>query len=282
MRWRFEKTLAPSSNRYNTNKKIAMAYFEYENKNVFYEITGQGEPLLLLHGNTASSRMFDPVINQYSNHFKTIRIDFPGHGKSARLGKFETDFWHYNSKVCSKLIDLLSIDKVSVVGTSGGALVAINLGLENPERIKYIIADSFEGEFLLKSYIDSLVEDRENGKVNHFAKSFWQSNHGIDWENIIDLDTEMLINFSRLNKSFFHKPIAELSVPTLLTGSMQDEFCDHLDLIYADLKNKNDNLEIHLFEKGNHPAMLSNEKEFFDLVTREIIGSKLNNDKTNL
>jgi pimeloyl-ACP methyl ester carboxylesterase len=248
-----------------------MAYFEFENKNIFYEIAGQGEPLLLLHGNTASSRMFEPVINKYSDNFKTILIDFPGHGKSARLGKFEIDFWYYNSKVCSKLLDVLSFDKVSVIGTSGGALVAINLGLENPELIKFIVADSFEGEFLLNSYIDSLVKDREKGKINNSAKSFWYSNHGIDWEKIIDLDTEMLINFSKLNKSFFHKPISELSVPTLLTGSKQDEFCDHLDLIYADLKNKNDKLEIHLFEKGNHPAMLSNEIDFFDIINRKII-----------
>ena len=243
-----------------------MPYFEYKKKKVFYKIKGRGEPLLLLHGNTLSSKMFSTLTGKYSKKFQIILLDFPGHGKSERIDKFETDFWFFNAEVAFALIEELKLEKVSVIGTSGGALAAINLGLEHPEKIKFLVADSFEGEYLLNSYIDSIKSDRERDKKKFLAKLIWWYCHGTDWKKIVDLDTQVNIEFYETENSFFHKSISELAVPTLLTGSMEDEYCDHLDRIYEDLKRKNDKLEIHLFRKGNHPAMLSNKNEFFELI----------------
>lgn len=39
-----------------------MSYFVYEGKKIFYEEVGEGQPLLMLHGNTASSKMFAGII----------------------------------------------------------------------------------------------------------------------------------------------------------------------------------------------------------------------------
>lgn len=247
-----------------------MAFFNFENRKVYYRIVGHGSPLFLLHGNTASSKMFSQIIKKYSKEFQVILIDFPGHGKSEKVEKFETDFWYYNATATYALIEHLKLDQVSVVGSSGGALVAINLAMEHPERINYLIADSFEGEYPLPSYINSLEADREKDKRKFLAKLFWFYCHGFDWKKVVDLDTEVLIEFSKTGKSFFHQSISELKVPTLLTGSMKDEYCDHLDQIYGDLKRKNNGLEIHLFEEGNHPAMLSNKDEFFELIRDKI------------
>jgi len=247
-----------------------MAYFKFENKAVFYKEIGSGAPLLLLHGNTASSKMFSSILEMYSTDFKIILIDFPGHGKSERVLKFEHDFWYYNSNVCYALLEHLKINKLSVIGISGGALVGINLALEHPETINYLIADSFMGEFPQSIYRNALEEERQKSKTNRFAKEFWAFNHGVDWENVIDLDTEMFINFSQAGNSFFHQSISELSVPTTLTGSKQDEFCNNLDKIYNVLKLKNNRLEVHMFETGNHPAMLSNKDEFYSLIKKKL------------
>lgn len=62
-----------------------MTFFNYKNKKVYYEEIGTGKPVLLLHGNTASSNMFLDVIESYTLNYKVILIDFLGHGKSDRL-----------------------------------------------------------------------------------------------------------------------------------------------------------------------------------------------------
>ena len=45
-----------------------MSYFIYETKNIYYQVTGHGKPLMLLHGDTASSKMFEMVLPLYSRH----------------------------------------------------------------------------------------------------------------------------------------------------------------------------------------------------------------------
>lgn len=247
-----------------------MPYFKFKGTDVFYKIRGQGEPVILLHGNSVSSRMFSTLLKLYSKHFQVIVLDFPGHGRSDRLENFEVDFWNYNSKVVYALINELKLQYASIIGTSGGALVAINLALNHPDKIKYLFADSFEGSYPLASYVESIEADREKGKKKFLAKLIWFYCHGRDWRKIIDLDTKVNIEFARTGRSFFNKSISELKVPALLTGSKEDEYCDHLEKIYLDLQAKNSGLQIHLFEKGKHPAMLSNKKEFFSIVKNTI------------
>jgi len=247
-----------------------MAYFNYNNQRIFYRIKGTGQPVLLIHGNSVSSRMFSSVMKLYSKNHKVITFDFPGHGKSGRLKRFDTDFWFYNAKVVNALLEELNLENVVVIGTSGGALVGINLALEHPEKVRFLIADSFEGEYPLESYIKTIREDRENDKKKWLAKYYWWYFHGRDWKKVVDLDTNVNIEFAETGKSFFHKPVSELNIPTLLTGSLEDEYCHHLHKIYANLKKKSSNLDIHLFEKGKHPAMISNKTGFYELFCNHL------------
>ena len=240
-----------------------MAYFTYKHQKIHYRIIGKGTPLLLLHGNTLSSRMFGTVLKQYTREFRVILIDFPGHGKSERLKQFETDFWFSNAEVTFAVLEHLQLDKAGVIGTSGGALVAINLALEHPEKIKFLVADSFEGEYPLPSYIHTLRADRENDKKKLPAKLIWFYCHSFGWKKVVDADTKVNLDFAATGQSFFHRSIADLKVPALLTGSRKDEYCDHLDQIYRALQQKNKQLKVHLFDQGGHPAMLSNRDAFF-------------------
>lgn len=70
-----------------------MSYFNYQAKNIFYKETGCGKPLIMLHGDTASSTMFEMLLPLYQEHFRVILIDFLGNGKSDRVEKFPADLW---------------------------------------------------------------------------------------------------------------------------------------------------------------------------------------------
>ena len=244
-----------------------MPYFTYQDKRIYYRITGRGEPLLMIHGNTASSKMFNTVLKLYKKYYQLILLDLPGHGKSDRLESFDSNFWYYNSKVCYALLQELKIKKARVIGTSGGALIAINLAMEYPASVEYLVADSFEGEYPLESYIQSIKSDRERDKKKLMAKLFWYYCHGRDWKKIVDLDTTVNVEFYHSGRSFFCKPFSELTVPTLITGSREDEFCSGLDRIYSDLKVKNPAIKIHLFDRGGHPAIISSKLLFYKIFS---------------
>ena len=68
-----------------------MAYFKYQDKSVFYEEYGQCEPIIFLHGDTASSKMSELLMPLYAENFRCILIDFLGNGQSDRVENFSPD-----------------------------------------------------------------------------------------------------------------------------------------------------------------------------------------------
>lgn len=245
-----------------------MPYFNYNGKNIYYKESGEGEPLLLLHGNTASSKMFDEIVSFYEVYFRLIRIDFLGHGQSDRSEQFPIDLFYDEAMQVITFIRQSPYDKVSIIGSSGGAIVALNVALECPDLVNKVIADSLEGEKPLPGYVDIIREEREASKKDDGARAFYEYNHGEGWEKVVDNDTEALYNHYNTIGRFYHMPLSDLKIPVLLTGSEKDEFIPSgfFQKTYGDMIKKTPNLSMHLFKNGGHPAMLSNGKEFSELA----------------
>lgn len=247
-----------------------MGYFNFRNKKVYYEEFGEGKPLLLLHGNTASSRMFEDAAGRYAEHFKVILIDFLGHGKSERLDKFPADLWHWEAEQVITFLRESELEDANLIGSSGGALVAINVALEAPELVGKVIADSFEGEAPLKIVVESIREDREASKHDESSRMFYSHMHGSDWEQVVDNDTDAAIRHERELGRFFHKPLQSLRPEILLTGSQQDKFVSllsptYFEDVYGDMITKIGHGSMHLLESGGHPAMLTSPDAFYSL-----------------
>ena len=247
-----------------------MSYFYFDNKPVYYHEFGKGAPLLFLHGNAASSNMFAEIAQEYGKHFRVILLDFLGHGKSYRLNEFPADLWFEEAKQVIAFLHEKQYTNVSLVGSSGGALVAINVALEAPELVSKVIADSFEGERPLKSFTEHVKEDRELSKHDENAKLFFYYMHGDDWEQVVDHDTNAIIRHDKEEGVFFHKPLSMLKADILLTGSREDEFIStlaphYLKTVYGQLINQVGHGKMHLFPAGGHPAMLTNAQEFYKI-----------------
>lgn len=247
-----------------------MSYFYYEKKKLYYNEKGSGQTLILLHGNTASSRMYEQIAEEYGKNFNVILIDFLGHGKSDRLGAFPADLWFYEAQQVIALLKEKQYQNVNIIGSSGGAMVAINVALEAPELVNKLIADSFEGETANDLFTQKLLKDREIAKNNAEARAFYEYMHGKDWEKIVDNDTSAIIKHQKEIKNFFHKSLDEITVDILLTGSKEDRFMyiisnDYYEKTYDEIISKVKHGKIHLFSKGDHPAIISNFKEFYPL-----------------
>lgn len=247
-----------------------MGYFTFEHKNIFYTELGTGSPLLLLHGNAASSHMFYEIAQAYAEDYHVILIDFLGHGQSDRLTQFPADLWFYEAEQVIAFLREKQYQNVNMIGSSGGALVAINVALEAPELVHKVIADSFEGEHPLKSFTEHIRDDREESKQDENTRFFYSAMHGADLESVVDHDTDAIIRNDQELGCFLHKEISSLQTDILLTGSKQDEFmCSveptYFERVYGNLISKMGHGEIHLFKTGVHPAILSNPTEFHQI-----------------
>ncbi|HIQ73739.1 MAG TPA: alpha/beta hydrolase [Candidatus Cottocaccamicrobium excrementipullorum] len=260
-----------------------MSYFNHENLlqkddfgkpqegkagKIYYEVRGAGMPVVFLHGNTASSRMFEPLLPLYEDKFQVILMDFLGNGRSERVEKFSPDVWMDQAAQVIGLLEHLKVGKAGLVGCSGGAWTAVNTGLMRPDLIKGIVADSFDGRTLGEGFAENLVRERQAAKKDPQSAGFYAWCQGDDWEQIVDKDTEALLQCAKLGRPLFAAPLSQLSLPLLLMGSLGDQ------MTRRDLKQEYEEIagetggEICLFPQGGHPALFSNAEEAAEVICR--------------
>jgi pimeloyl-ACP methyl ester carboxylesterase len=100
---------------------------------MYYEIHGEGTPLIMLHGFTASSFIWKPFISEYRKHFQLILPDMRGHGGSTNPSG---EFTHRQSALdIYSLLDHLEIDQFKAVGHSSGAMTLLHMATQQSNRI---------------------------------------------------------------------------------------------------------------------------------------------------
>lgn len=247
-----------------------MAYFTYKKHQIHYKDYGKGTPVVFLHGNTASSKMFVPILHHFEQHFRIIIIDFLGHGYSDRLSTFPADLWFDEAMQVITLLETLKIRQAHLVGSSGGALVAINIALERPDLVGKIVADSFEGESAVDAFTENLVAERQASKENMQAKRFYKMMHGDDWESVVDNDTAAIVAHAERMKAFFHHPIDTLKNDILMIGTQQDRCVStgvhYLAHTYGEILQRIGHGAFYIFATGDHPALISNSDSFCKIV----------------
>lgn len=100
----------------------------------YYEIRGQGEPLLLLHGGLGSGAMFDPVLPRLGAGRQVILVDLQGHGRTT-LGDRPIDLAAMGRDM-DVLLGKLGYKQVDVMGYSMGGGVAFQLAVQAPARVR--------------------------------------------------------------------------------------------------------------------------------------------------
>lgn len=111
-----------------------------KNVSVYYEVEGQGHPLLLLHGWGQSVEAFRPIIEHLKKEFKVYTLDFPGFGQSEEP-KEAWSVYDYADLV-EAFIQTLNLDHPTVLGHSfGGRVGIIYAGRQKPLN-KLILVDS--------------------------------------------------------------------------------------------------------------------------------------------
>lgn len=104
-----------------------------------YKILGEGEPLLVIHGLFGSSRNWQSLSQQWSQHFRVITVDLRNHGDSFHDAEMN---YSVMTADIGQLMDELNLDCAHVLGHSMGGKVAMKLCHAQPERVdKLIVAD---------------------------------------------------------------------------------------------------------------------------------------------
>jgi len=108
-----------------------------EGTKIYYQIRGEGEPLVLLMGFGADGDVWELHVAEYQKHFKCILIDNRGVGKSDQpTGPYSTTMMAADTIA---VMDHAGIEKAHVAGISMGGAIAQKVAMDYPERVRKLV-----------------------------------------------------------------------------------------------------------------------------------------------
>ena len=112
-------------------------YAAVDGLKMYYEIHGDGQPLVLIHGGLASSGMFDAILPELSKYRKVIAVDLQGHGRTADIDRPLS--YEAMADDIATLIHYLKIPSADVMGYSLGGEVALRTAIQHPEVVRNLL-----------------------------------------------------------------------------------------------------------------------------------------------
>ena len=118
--------------------------------NMNYEIIGEGQSLLFIHGLGSSLRDWEDQVPVFSKKYKTIAIDLRGHGETDKpkgpygISMFADDI--------AELLKSLKLEPVNVVGISLGGAIGFHLAIDYPELIKSLVVVNMSASLPIKTF----------------------------------------------------------------------------------------------------------------------------------
>ena len=211
---------------------------------------GQGQPMVLLHGNGENSSYFVHQIAHFSKSYRVIAIDTRGHGQSPRgekpfaIKQFAEDLKDF--------LDARNIAKAVILGFSDGGNIAMEFALKYPERVEKLILN---GANLFPSGVKPLYQwPIEVGY--RIAKLFSQKSEKAK-QNAEMLG--LMVNEPHIDPS----ELARLTMPVLVVAGTKDMIKEsHTRLIYKSLPNAQ-----LAFVEGDHFVANKNAGAFNKVVT---------------
>src|SRR5581483_9982163 len=110
------------------------SFVEVNGTQLYYEVLGEGHPLVLIHGGYMDRRMWDDQFHAFARHYRVIRYDVRGFGKSKLPSVAYAD-----RQDLYTLLNYLGVEKTYLLGLSLGGVIALDFTLEHPAMVDALI-----------------------------------------------------------------------------------------------------------------------------------------------
>ncbi len=119
-----------------------MPTFSHDHTTYHYRVSGDGPPLLLMHGFTGSLASWTPLLPWLSRFHRVITVDLPGHGRTVAPATPEFYTMERTAAGVAALIDAVTTAPVHLLGYSMGGRLALYFALHYPELVRALLLES--------------------------------------------------------------------------------------------------------------------------------------------
>ncbi len=243
-----------------------------------YEITGEGQPLLLIHGLGSSMRDWEMQVPVFAQRYQVITYDARGHGSSDKpRGPYSLSM--FAADTAALMIELDSAP-AHVVGISMGGMIALQLAVDRPELIKSMVVANATPELVVRSmkermvvwqreFIVRLIGMRKMGEVlgeRLFPKPEHTEIKSIFIERWAENDHHAYLASMRALVGWsVMEQIGNIEIPTLVIAADQDyTWIGEKEAFVAKMKNA----ELLVIEDSRHATPAERPEEFNQAVLK--------------
>ncbi len=174
-------------------------------KNIYYEVYGEGEPLIFLHGYSLSSKSWRSYVADFYKDYEVYLIDLTGHGKSDTFKK-DLSITEV-AKDVNALVEHLKLEQIQAIGFSFGGDVLYQMALQRPKLIKSMITIGAVGTWTVENFpayqkvftfenrakFPWLVNHRNDEQIKAIMSQFLNYTVKISTEQLRTITPEVLI-----------------------------------------------------------------------------------------
>jgi pimeloyl-ACP methyl ester carboxylesterase len=203
---------------------------EVNGVSLYVEEHGEGDPIVLVHGGTLSSAMWEPTVSLLADRYRVITFDSRGHGRSTNpSGKLT---YPLIADDTAALIETLGLERPVVGGWSDGGQIALEIGMRYPTSARALIAGGVmhnyqdpEGKAMMRDFlcvgdndkVDSTAfETRHSDFVDYMSAMHTQSPD--QWRTVLQQTSEMWFSYPSITREM----LADVTTPTLVISGDRD------------------------------------------------------------
>jgi pimeloyl-ACP methyl ester carboxylesterase len=157
-------------------------FLEVDGGRIYYEVEGEGHPLLIIHGGLGSLRMWDGQAPAFAERYRVIRYDTRGFGRTETDD--EAEFTNRGDAVA--VLDHVGATSAFVVGQSRGGVIGLDLTIDQPDRVDALV--SVAGG--VGGYEPQLPDGVEAPPWDEMER-LWEAK---DWEALAELETRVWVD----------------------------------------------------------------------------------------
>lgn len=147
---------------------------EVNGMQMYYEVSGEGDPLVVLHGAYMTIPDMGEIIPMLARTHKVIALEFQGHGRTEDIDRPIT--YENLADDVAGLMDALRIEKADVFGYSMGAAAAIQLAIRHPEKVDQLISasGSYDISGAQQAYLDFIPQMKPEMFIGTPMEEAWK------------------------------------------------------------------------------------------------------------
>lgn len=203
-----------------TNQDTYSGYASVNGLNMYYEIHGEGEPLVLIHGGGSTiETTFGRVLPEFAKKRLVIAVELQAHGHTADINRPES--FEHDADDVAALLKSLKIKNADIFGFSNGGNTAMQLAIRHPQTVrKLIIASSF---FKREGLYPQLWESLDHATLKDMPKQLLEAYKKVaprpeDLHIMFEKDRKRMLEF----KDWKAEDIQSIKAPALIILGDED------------------------------------------------------------